>query len=115
MRETDQYPLVFLINFDGDNGPICRLKMIIMMMHVDIVHRKTRFIEGADYGSHEAGDMWFDPLIYEHNDFAVTLRKNHASPMGILLPQNMPGYRNPRAKRSEEERNSHELDLENGK
>ena len=60
---THQYALVFLINYDGDNGPICRLKMRIMMMHVYIVHRNARFIGGADYGSREAGDMWFDPLI----------------------------------------------------
>ena len=55
--ETDQYALVFLINCDGENGPICQLKMSIMMMHVDIVHRNARFIGGADYGSCEAGDM----------------------------------------------------------
>ena len=70
------------------------------MMHVDIVHRNARFVGGADCGSCEAGDMWFDPLIYKHNAFAATLRKNNMAPMGPLLPQNMPGYRKPRVKRS---------------
>ena len=64
----------------------------------------SRFIGGANYGSREAGDMRFDPLISEHNSFAATLIKNHVAPMGPLLTQNMLGYRNPRAKRSEEER-----------
>ena len=81
-------------------------------MHVDIFHRNARFIGGADYGSREAGDMWFDPLISEHNAFAATLRKNHVSPMGPLLPQNMPGYRKPRAKRSKTPMNS-TLKMEN--
>ena len=61
------------------------------MMHVYIVNRNARFIVGADYSSCESGDMWFNPLIYENNDFAATLRKNHVMPMGTLLPQNMPG------------------------
>ena len=69
-------------------------------MHVDIVHRNARLIGGSDYGSREASDVWFDQLISKHNAFAATLRKNHASPMGPCLPQNMPGYINPRAKRS---------------
>ena len=93
---TDQYALVFLINYDGDNGPICRLKISIMVMHVYIVHRNTRLVGGADYGSCEAVDMWFDPLISVHNDFAATLRNNYVAPIGPLLPQNMLGYINPR-------------------
>ena len=93
---TDQYALVFLINYDGDNGPICRLKISIMVMHVYIVHRNTRLVGGADYGSCEAVDMWFDPLISVHNAFAATFRNNHVAPMGPLLPQNIPGYINPR-------------------
>ena len=76
------------------------------MMHVDIVHRNERFIGGADYGSCEAGDMWFDTFISEHNAFSDTLRKDHAAPMGSLLTQNIPGYRNLRAKRSETTMNS---------
>ena len=71
------------------------------MMHVDIVHKNARFVGGANYGSHETVDMWFDPLNSEHNSFAATLRKNHAAPMKPFFPQNMPGYRKPRAKRSE--------------
>ena len=82
---------MFLINHDGYNGTICQLQMRIMMMHVYIVNRNARFIVGADYSSRESGDMWFNPLIYENNDFAATLRKNHVMPMGTLLPQNMPG------------------------
>ena len=50
--------------------------------------------------------MWFDPLIYEHNAFVAMLRKNHVAPIGPLLLQNMPGYRNPRYKRSETPTNS---------
>ena len=103
---TDQYALVFLINYDGDNGPICRLQMKFMIMHVNIVHSNARFIVGADYGSREAGNMGFHPSISEHNDFAATLRKNHAAPMGPLLPQNIPGYRKLRAKRIENPTNS---------
>ena len=76
------------------------------MMNVDIVHRNARFIGGADYGSREAGNMGFHPSISEHNDFAATLRKNHAAPMGPLLPQNIPGYRKLRAKRIENPTNS---------
>ena len=75
------------------------------MIHVEIVHRNAKFIGAADYGSRESGDMWFDPLISEHNAFTATLRKNHAAPMGSFLPQNMPGYRNTRANRSETPRN----------
>ena len=100
---TDKYALVFMIYYYGDNDPICKLQMRIIMMRVYIVHRNARFIGGADHGYREAGDMWFDPLISEHNSFAATLIKNHVAPMGPLLTQNMLGYRNPRAKRSEEE------------
>ena len=70
------------------------------MTHVDIVHRNEKLIGGANYVSCEASDMWFDPLISKHNAFAATLRKNHSAPMGPFFPQNMPGYRKPRAKRS---------------
>ena len=70
------------------------------MMHVDIVHRNARFIGGANYGSREAGDMRFDPLISEHNAFSAMHRNNHAAPTGTLLNQKMPGYRKPRANRS---------------
>ena len=109
---TDQYALVFLINYDGENGPICRLQMRIMMMHVNIVHRNASFIGGHYYGSCEACDTWFDPFISKHNAFAATLRKNYAAPMGPLLLQNMPRYRNTRAKRSETPMNS-TLPMEN--
>ena len=64
---TDQYALVFLINYNGDNGLICIFQMRIMMMHVYIVHSNVGFVGGDDYGSCEAGDMWFYPLIFEHN------------------------------------------------
>ena len=67
--------------------------MRIMMMHVDVIHRNARFLGGANYGSREGGDLWYDPLISKHNAFAATLRKNFAAPTGPLLPQNMPGYR----------------------
>ena len=67
--------------------------MRIMMMHIDIVHRNARLLRGADYGSSEAVNLWFDPLISQHDTFAATLRKNHADPVGPLLSNNMPGYR----------------------
>ena len=82
---TDQYALVFLINYDGDNGPICRLQMRIMIIHVEIVHRNASFVGVAYYGSREAGDMWFDPLISKHKAFSAMIRKNHAAPMGPLM------------------------------
>ena len=82
------------------------------MMHVDIVHRNARFVGGADYGSRESCDMWFYPLISKHNAFATMLRNNHASPMGLFLLKNMPGYINPRAKRSKTPMNS-TLTMEN--
>ena len=98
---TDQFVLTFLLNYDGSNGPFCRLQIRIMMMHVDIVHRNARHVAGADYGSREGGDLWFDPLISEHNAFPATLRKNNAAPMGPMLPQNMPGYRASRKYKSD--------------
>ena len=103
---TNQYALAFLINYDGDNGPIYQLQLRIMMAHVKIVHRNEKLIGGANYVSREASDMWFDPLISKHNAFAATLRKNHAEPMVTLLPQNMPGCKNPRVKRSTTPKNS---------
>ena len=66
--------------------------MYIMMMHVDVVHRNTRFLGGVDNASSEGeGDLWFDLLISQHDAFAATLHKNCAVPGGPLPPQNMPG------------------------
>ena len=64
---TDQYALVFLLTYDGDNAPVRRLQMRIMNYFVDIVHRNARFLAPADYGSRHGGDMWWDPLIASHN------------------------------------------------
>lgn len=61
--------------------------------HFDVIHRNVRLFGGADYGSCEAGDLWFDPLISKHNAYAATLRKNHAAPMGPIELCHMPGYR----------------------
>ena len=63
------------------------------MMHVDVIHHNAQFIGGADYGSCEGDDLWFEPLISKHDAYAATLRQNFAAPTGPLLPQNMPGYR----------------------
>ena len=89
---TDQYVLVFLCNYDGNNGPIFRLQMQRMMQHVNVIHWTARFLGGADYGSREGGNLWFGPLISKHDAFLATLRKNFAAPVGPLLPQNLPGY-----------------------
>ena len=62
------------------------------MMHVGVFHRTTQFLGGDDYGSREGGNLWFDPLISQHDAFTDTLRKNHAALVGPLLPQNMPGF-----------------------
>ena len=70
---TDQYALTFLVSCDGNNGPIYRLQMQIMMMHVDMIHRNARWVGGADYMSREGGNIWFDPLISKHQAFAATL------------------------------------------
>ena len=67
--------------------------MYIMMMHVDVVHRNTRFLGGVDNASSEGeGDLWFDLLISQHDAFAATLCNNHAAPIGSLLSQIIPGY-----------------------
>ena len=63
------------------------------MIHVDIIHRSARFIEGADYMSRKGGNCLYDPLINEHSAFVATLRKNVTAPNGPILPQHMPGYR----------------------
>ena len=49
--------------------------MRIMMMHMDMVHRNNNWVICADYGSREVGDLWYDPLIRNHNAYAATLRK----------------------------------------
>ena len=90
---TDQYALIFILTYDGDNRPIRRLQIRLMLLFVDIVHRNANFLGGADYGSREAGDLWYDRLITQHNAFTHTLRKNFAAPMGPLKPKNVPGYR----------------------
>ena len=38
---TYKCALVFLINYDGENGHIYQFQMSIMMVHVDIVHRNA--------------------------------------------------------------------------
>ena len=60
------------------------------MMHVDIIHRNVRFVDGADYMLREDGDMRFEPLISKHQAYAATLRKKCAAPMGPILPQHLP-------------------------
>ena len=72
--------MVSLSNYGGHNDPICRLKMRIMVMHMDVVHRNVRFLGGTDYGSQEGGNLWLDFLISQHNTFAVILHKNHTTP-----------------------------------
>ena len=70
--------------------------MRIMMMYVDIIHRNEDFVGAADYGSHKAGNLWYDPLIASHKAFAATLQKNYATPVGPILLRYLPGYRKPR-------------------
>ena len=72
--------------------------MRIMMMHMDVNHRSKIWVIGADYGSREAGDLWYDPLIRDHNAYAAMLRKRFAPPIGPVLRENMPGARRPKAK-----------------
>ena len=60
---------------------------------MSVVHRNAHFLGGTEYGSREGGDLWFSPLISQHDAFAVTLHKNHVAPVWPLLPQNMPRYR----------------------
>jgi hypothetical protein len=63
-----------------------------MLMHVDIVHRNMRFLGGAKFGSKEGRDLWFGPVISQHDTFAASLHKNHAALIVPLLPRNIPGY-----------------------
>ena len=95
---TGQYTLIYLMNYNGNNGAICHLQMRIMMMHMDVVHRNDEFVIKADYGSRKGGDLWYDPLIRNHNAFAATLRKRFAPPKGAVEKCNMPGARWPKNK-----------------
>ena len=90
---THQYVFVFSRNFDGNNRPICRLQMRIMMMQVNMVHTNTRFLGDPASDSRKGGNRLFDPLISQHDAFVATLHKNYAAPDGPLLLQNMPGFK----------------------
>ena len=82
---TDSHAIRFILTYNGTNGPLCRLQMRIMMIHCDIEHRNAEWLADADYGSRHGGDMWYDPLLMEHDACAALLRKRHAPPMGPLL------------------------------
>ena len=56
----------------------------------------AKWLGDADYFSCHGGDMWHDPLLAQHNAFAARLRKDHAAPVGPLLPEQMPGWSKPR-------------------
>ena len=81
------------------------------MMHVDIVHRNARLIGGSDYGSREASDMWFDQLISEQR-FCSDAQKSPCVTNGAIFASEHAGVQK---SKSEEERNSHKLDIDNGK
>ena len=80
----------FILSYDGTNGLLCRLQMRLCMLHVDIRHRNARWLGGADYFSRHGGDMWHDSLLAQYNAFAARLIKDHATPIGPLLPEQMP-------------------------
>ena len=89
---TNRYALMFLCNYDDNNGPIYPLQMRIIIMHINVANRNGWFLGGANYGSREGSNLWFDQLISQHDAFAATLHKNHAVPVESSLPHNMPGF-----------------------
>jgi hypothetical protein len=97
---TDCYAVKFLLAYDGDNGILRRWQMRLMMMHLDVIHRNAKWLGNADYLSRFGGEIHYDPLISGYEAIAAQLRKNHAAPIGPLLPQNMPGFRKRRASKS---------------
>ena len=95
---TDGVAIRFLLTYDGDNGPILRIQMQIMMVFYNIVHRNACWILDADYMSRHGGNIWWDPLLVQYNQYASLLRKNHAAPMGPIKSHMMPGWRKPKFK-----------------
>ena len=90
---ADQYALVFLLTYDGDNAPVRRLQMRVMNYFVDVVHRNAHFMTPADYLSRYVGDLWWDPLISEYNAYAETLCKKHPALNGPFTSDMMLGHR----------------------
>ena len=64
-----------------------------MNYFVDVVHLNARFMTPANYLLRHGGELWWDPLIIEHNTYVKTLRKKHPTPSGAFTPEAMPGHR----------------------
>ena len=72
--------------------------MKLMNYFVDVVHRNACFMTPADYLTRHGGNLWWDPLISEHNAYADMLRKKHPAPNDPFTPDMMPGHRHGRGR-----------------
>ncbi len=62
---------------------------------MDLYHRNADFLVHPDYWSYLGADLCFDELTHAYMKFAGELRREHPSVTDTMLPENMPGYRQP--------------------
>ena len=92
---TDCYALRFILTYDGPNPALLRLQMRYMLWAMDLYHRNADFLVQPDYWSRVGADLCFDELTRAYMKFAGELRREHPPVEGTMLPENMPGYRQP--------------------